>query len=285
VFECVLNISEGQDQRLLEELSLAAGASLRDRHSDAYHHRSVFTLINEPGPLVRDVHALITRAYGALDLREHTGVHPRFGVVDVVPFVALDPRERDEACTLRDDTARWIAQHFDVPVFLYGPLDADTVRTLPDIRRDAFTRLSPDLGPSRPSPARGASAVGCRELLVAWNLWLEGVTLPQARVIAGALRSGALRTLAFAHGDTVQVSCNVVDVHQIRLSQVYDAVLAMLPARARVQRAELVGLAPRALLEQESPERLAQLDLSVERTIEARLESRASLTPPGNDAR
>jgi len=283
VFECVINVSEGRRSALLDELSRAGGPSLRDRHSDVAHHRSVFTLINDPEPLVRDVRSMITRAYELVDLRAHTGVHPRFGVVDVIPFVALDHRKRATACRLRDETARWLAQRFDVPVFLYGALDVDTTRTLPEIRRDAFTRLDPDFGPARASSSRGAAAVGCRGVLVAWNLWLEGVTLAQARAIAASLRSPVLRTLAFAFDDVVQVSCNVVDVDQIRLSTIYDAVRTLLEPGARVLRSELVGLAPRSLVEREDPDRWAQLDLGLERTIEAVTD--AAPTPPVSDAR
>ena len=111
--------------------------SLRDLHADAFHNRSVFTLINDPEPLVGDVRALIGAAFKTLDLRAHEGVHPRFGVVDVVPFVALEPDTPSRAIELRDDTAQWISDTFDVPVFLYGPVDG-AVRTLPDVRQHAF---------------------------------------------------------------------------------------------------------------------------------------------------
>ncbi|HEY5104649.1 MAG TPA: hypothetical protein VII65_06350, partial [Acidimicrobiales bacterium] len=159
MFECVLNLSEGQRLGILDELSEAAGPSLRDRHSDAVHNRSVFTLINESDVLFHDVHSLVSLAMHLLDLESHAGVHPRFGVVDVVPFVALDPSRRGEALTLRDETAEWIATTFTVPVFLYGPLENGTTRSLPEIRRGAFRTLAPDLGPVEPNIHLGASAV------------------------------------------------------------------------------------------------------------------------------
>lgn len=283
MFECVINVSEGRRRALLDELSASAGPSLRDRHSDVAHHRSVFTLINDAESLVRDVRSLITRAYELIDLRTHAGVHPRFGAVDVIPFVALETSERAAACELRDETAQWLAASFQVPVFLYGTLGDGSTRSLPLVRRNAFAGLEPDFGPGQPSPSRGAAAVGCRDVLVAWNLWLEGVTLDQARAMATSLRSAALRTLAFAFDDVVQVSCNVVDVDEVRLSQVYDAVRARLNPGARIARSELVGLAPRSLVERESPDRWSQLDLSLERTIEAALAGAPTL--PANDAR
>jgi glutamate formiminotransferase len=270
VFECVINISEGRDVAVLDELSRAARASLRDRHSDASHHRSVFTLINDPTPLVRDVHSLIDAAYQRLDLTTHRGVHPRFGVVDVVPFVALDPTQFDVARGLRDDLARWLAEQHQAPVFLYGRLDDGSTRTLPEVRRDAFRSLSPDFGPAGASERLGAVAVGERAILVAWNLWLTGVAIDQARDIARSLRRPALRTLAFDVGDHVQVSCNIVDTEAVLLSQTYDEVLALLPEGGALVRAELVGLIPASLLEREDPARWAQLGLSRESTIEAR---------------
>ena len=269
MFECVINISEGRDATSLHELASAASSSLRDVHADPYHHRAVFTLIDPPGPLVAHAHALIGAAYRLLDLTGHEGVHPRFGVVDVVPFVALDPARAGEALTLRDDLARWLAETYRVPVFLYGALGDGTTRSLPDVRRGAFTSLAPDFGPATAPPSLGAVAVGARTVLVAWNLWLRDTSLDEARVIARSLRRPALRTLAFELGDRVQVSCNIVDTAALAPSQVYDEVAAMLTGGA-IERCELVGLVPASLLEREDPARWAQLGLSAEATIEAR---------------
>src|SRR5487761_1928192 len=283
MFECVVNISEGRDVAVLEQLTRAAGASLRDRHRDRHHHRSVFTLINDPEPLIEDLHTLAATAYQRLDLRTHRGVPPRFGVVAVVPFVALDPRDRAEACALRDATADWFAQEMAVPVFLFGPLADGATRTLPEVRRDAFESLAPDAGPDYASPARGAVAVGCRAILVAWNLWLRDVSIDQASEMARAVRAPGVRALAFEVGDAVQVSCNLVDVPAARPSQVYDAVADMLSGPGRVDHAELVGLAPRALLDAEDPARWEELGLSLEATVEQRIS--ASVSWPARGAR
>ncbi|MFI5035073.1 MAG: hypothetical protein ACHQFZ_02575 [Acidimicrobiales bacterium] len=271
MFECVVNVSEGRDVAVLEQLSRAAGASLRDRHRDRHHHRSVFTLINAAEPLLEDLHALASTAYQRVDLRRHQGVHPRFGVVDVVPFVALDPEDPAGARALRDETAAWFADTQSVPVFLYGPLADGTTRSLPEVRRGAFGDLAPDLGPRNPSPTRGAVAVGCRPVLVAWNLWLHGVTLAQATELATAVRSPAVRALAFEVGDDVQVSCNLVDLSVARPSAIYDLVSARLGPDGAIERAELVGLAPASLLAAEQPSRWEELGLSPDRTIEARV--------------
>jgi glutamate formiminotransferase / 5-formyltetrahydrofolate cyclo-ligase len=270
VFECVINLSEGRNTQLLRDLSATAGQSLRDLHADEFHNRSVFTLIDEPSQLTNDVRALLRGAFSTLDLTTHEGVHPRFGVVDVVPFVALEPDDAAGAVTLRDETATWIAETFNVPVFLYGPVNGD-IRTLPEVRKRAFRTLEPDLGPDTASATLGASAVGARDLLVAWNLWLSGVTLLEARVIARWVRHDEVRALAFQVGDHVQVSCNLIAPLVVGPSAVFDHVTKLLRGRGTVDRCELVGLAPRALLELEDPSRWSQLDLSEDRTIESRL--------------
>jgi glutamate formiminotransferase len=269
LFECVLNVSEGRRRDVIDALSLAAGLSLRDQHSDPTHHRSVFTLINDPDELRRDVHALAAVAMERLDLREHHGVHPRFGVLDVVPFVALDARQALEAEILRNETALYIASTFDVPVFLYGRLADGTTRTLPDVRRTAFRSLTPDYGPTQSHPQRGASAVGARGVLVAWNLWLRGVALRDAREIVKEIRSPAVRALAFLIDDEVQISCNLIDPWSVGPGLVYDQVRSRLRT-GHIDHAELVGLLPHAVLVQEDPSRWDDLGLSEHQTIEAR---------------
>jgi len=273
VFECVINISEGRRQPLLDQLSSAAGASLRDRHADAFHNRSVFTLINTAEALVPDVHRLIEAGLRELNLSEHHGVHPRLGVVDVVPYVGLAPDSLEGAVILRDTTATWVADTFHVPVFLYGPVNG-VDRSLPYVRKHAFADLTPDRGPVGASPREGALCVGARELLVAWNLWLTGVSLHQARELAASVRQPGVRALGLQVGDDVQVSCNIVDVTITRPSVVYDQVSDQLTTGQSIARAELVGLAPASLLHREDPARWGALGLSEAATIESRLGER-----------
>jgi glutamate formiminotransferase len=270
VLECVINISEGRNLELLSDLRAAGGPSLRDLHADEFHNRSVFTLINDPEPLSRDVHALISASYDALDLRLHEGVHPRFGVVDVVPFVALAPVEPARAVELRDRTAQWISETFGVPTFLYGPVDG-VIRTLPDVRRRAFDGLPPDFGATSVSPKLGAVAVGARPILVAWNIWLSDVSRDETRALAKAVRRSEVRSLAFRAGEFTQVSCNLIDPMVVGPSAVYDEVAARLPEGGEIVRAELVGLVPFAVLDAVDRRRWAQLGLSEDQTIESRL--------------
>lgn len=262
MLECVINISEGRDLRLIDRIARAAGGDLLDVHSDPDHNRSVLTVVGTDAP-----RSVIGSAVEHLDLRSHTGVHPRIGVVDVVPFVPLADSTFEDAIDARDRTSRWIAEELEIPVFLYGP-----ERTLPEVRRAAFTTLSPDLGPLHPHPTAGAVAVGARGLMLAWNLWLSEPDLALAREIAREVRSPELRALGLQVGGSVQVSMNLIDPQRVGPAEVYDRVASL----ASIERAELVGLAPRSVLDAIPPNRWAQLDLAVETTIEYRLAQRAS---------
>ncbi len=257
MLECVVNLSEGRDAEALAVLGGAAGADLLDRHIDGHHHRSVWTLRGEEAP-----RRLARVAAERLDLRTHSGVHPRIGVVDVVPFVALAGSSSDDALAARDRFCAWAADELDLPCFTYGP-----ERTLPDVRRQAFAELDPTCGPDEPHPTAGAVAVGARGVLVAYNLWLARPDLEAARAVARAMRGPAVRALGLTVGHEVQVSLNLVRPHEVGPGAAWDAVAS----RVEVARAELVGLVPEALLRAEPEQRWRQLDLRPDRTIEARL--------------
>lgn len=282
MIECVPNVSEGRDLDVLDALAGACGPSLLDRHVDADHHRSVFTLAGPAGwdalPAVVD---LATAAAARLDLRTHVGVHPRLGVLDVVPFVALD-----EAFLHAVDAAfafaAWVNTELSVPVFFYDGC-AEGSRSLPEVRRDAFTRLAPDLGIPEPHPRLGAVAVGARRPLVAVNCWLDTDDLALARAVARAVRErdGGLPGvralgLGLASRGVAQVSMNLVDLARTGLEAACTTVRdALADAGGRVTTVELVGLAPAAEIERCSPEFLAWSGLGPEVTIEGRLATRA----------
>lgn len=257
VLECVVNISEGRDLATVEAIAAAAGRDLLDVHTDPHHHRSVLTLVGEDAP-----RAVAAEACSRLDLRAHRGVHPRIGVVDVVPFVPLGEAELADAVAARDRFGAWSAAELGLPGFAYGP-----ERSLPDVRRHAFAGLDPTWGPRLPHPSAGAVAVGARPLLVAYNAWLAEPDLALAHRVATAVRRPGIRTLGLAVGDRVQVSMNLVDPLVVGPAAAADAVAA----HAAVAGFELVGLVPRATLDAITPDRWAALDLAEDRTIEARL--------------
>lgn len=265
MLECVVNVSEGRDDAALADLAASCGAALLDVHSDADHNRSVFTLVGEDAP-----RALTARCVEVLRIGSHEGVHPRLGVVDVVPFVPLGDSTMDDAVRARDSFARWTATTLGVPVFLYGP-----ERTLPRVRRDAWGPLLPDFGGTRPHPAAGAVCAGARDVLVAYNVWLETPDPGPAKRIAAAVRSEDVRALGLVTGGVTQVSMNLVNPGHTGPAAAFDAVAALAATEhVRVLRAELVGLLPRAVLRALPQERWGELDVSEECTIEARLAER-----------
>lgn len=263
MLECVVNISEGRDIALLAGLAELLSPSLLDVHTDPDHNRSVFTLVGEDAP-----RELARECVARLSLTAHSGVHPRVGVVDVVPFVPLQGSTMADATAARDRFAGWIGGELGVPAFLYG-----AERTLPDIRRNAWQGLSPDAGPDRPHPSAGAVCVGARDVLVAYNVWLEGADIALTKRIASQVRTDAVRTLGLQVGNLTQVSMNLVSPHVAGPAEAYDAVLREINGTgARVLHAELVGLLPAGVLSSVPESRWEELDLSAERTIEARLE-------------
>jgi glutamate formiminotransferase len=257
LLECVVNISEGSRPHVVTAIASSAVDSLLDVHSDAHHNRSVLTLVGEEAP-----RAVARAAVAALDMRGHQGVHPRLGVVDVVPFVPLAGSTLGDAVAARNRFLDWMADELGVPGFAYGP-----ERTLPELRRLAFTELAPDRGPSRPHPTAGATAVGARPVLLAWNVWLEEPDLARAQRIAREIRGPRLRALGLPVGKRVQVSMNLIEPDELGPADAWDLVAG----RGAVAGAELVGLVPRSVLERIDPARWADLDLAEEKTIESRL--------------
>jgi glutamate formiminotransferase len=266
--ECVINVSEGRDATVLAALRRAAGATLLDLHADADHNRAVLTLAGPAAAVQEAAGAVAQATVSRVDLRSHQGAHPRLGALDVVPWVSLDgwpvaDGPIQSAIEARQSFATWAATALGLPCFLYGP-----ERSLPEVRRQAWHDLSPDAGPPHPHPTAGATAVGARPILVAYNLWLAAPDLALAGAVATAIRRPGLRTLALRVGDSVQVSCNLTDPWALGPEAAFDAVAS----RTGVARAELVGLAPRGVLEHAPRHRWPELDLDPSTTIEARLE-------------
>ncbi len=286
IVECVVNVSEGRALEVIASLADAAGPTLRDLHRDPHHHRSVLTLAGEAADVARGARTLAAATVARLDLRRHDGAHPRLGVLDVVPFVPYAPggpapNDLSGAAALRDEFARWLADELGVPSFLYGPLPGGRARTLPEIRRHAFAeadpgRLTPDVGPARADPRTGATAVGARRVLVAYNVWVSSAAV--ARRVAPLVRRPEVRALGMAVGHRAQVSCNLIDPDRYGPERLFDAVAALVAdgganagAGAQVEGAELVGLVPEVVLAAVPPARWAELGLTADSTVESRL--------------
>lgn len=265
MLEAVPNVSEGRSRDAIGVIGEAfgAGVHLLDVHSDPDHHRSVYTLVGEPAPLVDALVAGAARALELVDLRLHDGVHPRVGVVDVVPLVALAPGGDQAAREAALEVAGRLGGELSLPVFLYGEIGEG--------RRPAFFRrggrgelqrrvdageLEPAFGPRGIDPRSGAVLVGVRKALVAYNVELDTADVEVARAIAAAVResSGGLPGvqaigLALPRSGTVQVSMNLVDLERAALHEVIEGVRREAQRRGvDVTGGELVGLVPERVL-------------------------------------
>jgi len=281
VLECVVNVSEGRDMDRLLTIARACGPSLIDVHADPDHNRSVFTLAG-PGPrdAVQGVRALAAAVAERCSIVGHEGEHPRFGALDVVPFVALGGTnvERTRAAEEARAFGEWWAAGFAVPVFLYDEADPEG-RDLPNARSTSFRSRAPDFGPGVPHARLGATAVGARRPLVACNCVLVSRDVTVARQIAREMRerSGGLRgvrALAFflPEAQRAQVSMNLVDLDR---TGVQDACLHVRNLARRhgtdVAGVELVGLIPGRDLDRCTDDFLQWSRLDAESTVEVRI--------------
>jgi glutamate formiminotransferase len=263
----VPNISEGRDRAAVEAIAaafaLAGAARLLDVHADVDHHRAVVSLAGRPGSLAQALVHGAKEAVRHIDLADgRRGAHPHVGAVDVVPVVYLDESARGAACAEALVTAHGIGSDIGVPVLMYGELAAG--RTRAELRRGGAGALAErlrrgelhaDFGPRTARAAAGVTLVAARAPLVAFNLELQPPAgVREAAAIAAAIREGGaeglpgLRAIGVAlrrEGGVVgQVSMNVERPTELPLAEVIAAVAR----HARIARAELVGLAPRASL-------------------------------------
>ena len=260
--ESVPNVSEGRDEAVLAALgdAFSSPARLLDVHADRDHHRSVFTLVGSGPELVETLVSGLRCAVDRIDLRRHTGAHPRIGAADVVPLVPLRPEDEPLAHEAALALADRVGAELDLPVFFYGRLTEDG-------REPAFFRrgglgelasrleqgeLAPDRGPARLHPTAGAVLLGVRRPLIAFNVNLRAESVDVAREIARLVRERdggfpGVRALGLdlPSAGLVQVSMNVTDWEAAALHDIVTRIAAEAEARgADVVGSELVGLMP-----------------------------------------
>jgi glutamate formiminotransferase/glutamate formiminotransferase/formiminotetrahydrofolate cyclodeaminase len=262
----VPNVSEGRDEARIAAIgdAFSTGVSLLDRHSDADHNRTVFTLVGEAEALQSALAAGAGAAVDAIDMSAHDGLHPAIGALDVCPVVWIEAGRREAAVAAAREVAARIGA-LGVPVFLYGAL-----ATAPDRAERAYFRngglpelwlrmesgeLRPDAGPELPHRTAGATLVTARPPLAAFNVELDSGDVDIAKAVAAGLRESGggpagLRAigLALSSGRT-QVSTNVHDPLAVPIGQVVGLVRELAePLGARPVEAELIGLVPKAAL-------------------------------------
>jgi len=267
MLECVPNVSEGRDRETIDRIAAAIRnvrrVHLLHVHSDVDHNRSVFTFACEDrAPLIEAALTLYRVALASIDLREHQGEHPRIGAVDVCPFVPLHGSTMDECVEIAREVGEKVAGEFGIPVYLYEyaqPLEYR--RALPKIRTGGFEQLparirdekwKPDFGPAVVHESAGATIIGARLPLIAFNVQLATDRIEIAEHIARSVReiSGGLKfvralPIRLKHRDIVQVSMNLLDYRRTPIAEAFELV-KLQAARAGVEiiSSEIVGLVP-----------------------------------------
>ena len=293
VLEAVPNVSEGRDPERVAALAAvveAEGAEVLDWSSDPDHNRSVLTYVGEPAVVERASVALARRVVETVDLRSHRGVHPRVGALDVLPFVPLSGLTLEDAATSARRVGHTLAEELGLPVYFYGAASHPPGRRLADIRRGGFEALregfpegrAPDLAPpgaAAPHPSAGAACVGARRLLLAWNLYVDGVEHAALAGIAARLREAGggfpgVRALALSleTQGRLQLSMNVEDLERSPPFAVFQAAEEAVTAMGgRLTGTEIIGMVPDALVLPAAADRLRLLDVHPSRLLSARL--------------
>lgn len=293
IIECIPNFSEGRRPDVIasvvDAVRAVPGVRVLDASSDPAHHRSVLTFAGDATAIKEAVVALFAAAVPAIDLRQHKGEHPRLGAVDVVPFVPIEGVTMEGCVALARETAAEVAQRFDVPVFLYEEAATSPARrNLEDIRRGEFEGLAakmaapewaPDFGPAAPHASAGATVIGARMPLIAYNINLATDRLDVAKRIAAGIRmsSGGFRFvkamgLPLEDRGIVQVSMNLTNFEKTPIHRVFETVKRE-AARygVPVLESEIVGLVPSAALVDAAAWYLQMEGFRADQVLETRL--------------
>lgn len=272
--ECVPNFSEGRRPEVIEaiadEIRKVEGVKLLDVKPDASHNRVVVTFVGEPQAAKQAAFNACKKAAELIDMEKQHGEHPRIGATDVIPFIPVKDVTMEECVALADELARDIAEKLDIPVYLYeDAAKIPTRRALPDIRKGQYEGLKteigkperkPDYGPARMHPSAGATVVGARQFLIAYNINLDTSDVSIAKKIANSIREAkggfkyvrAMGISVEVHGrEVAQVTINMVNYQGTPLFRVFETVKNE-AARygVNVIGSEIIGLTPlQALLD------------------------------------
>jgi glutamate formiminotransferase/formiminotetrahydrofolate cyclodeaminase len=309
--ECVPNFSEGRDPAVIDAIVQAMlalpGVYLLEREMDADHNRAVVTLAGEAAAVAEAAVRGVGAAAERIDLRRHRGAHPRIGATDVVPFVPLEGTRLEECVRLAEWAGAEIWQRYRIPVYLYeAAARRPERRGLEAVRKGQFEGLAeevrtnperaPDFGLPFPEcrlhESAGATVVGARRFLIAYNINLETGRLDTAKAIARAIRASsgglpAVKAMGVALHDPerAQVSMNLTDYETTSLATVWRAVESLAAEHGtRIAESELVGLIPRAALEGAAAEMLGFASFAPDRVVEARLEQVRAALPTRHGA-
>lgn len=286
IIEAVPNFSEGRRPEVVAALVAAIqapGVLLLDASADADHNRCVLTVAGEPAAVLEGLFRAAQQAAARINLHEHQGAHPRIGATDVVPIVPIEDITLAECVALARQLGQRIGAELELPVYLYEAAATRPERVrLPDIRRGEFEGLlasihtperTPDFGPARVGPA-GAVVVGARPFLIAYNVYLATADVAVAKSIAKTIRESsgglpAVRALGLLVDGQAQVSMNLVDFHQTPIHVAFDAITRLAAEQGvAVDRSELIGLAPQAVMLQAAAHYLKLPGFDASRLVE-----------------
>ena len=287
IIECVPNFSEGADAEKVREIVRAMrvdGVSLLDWSRDGDHNRSVVTIAGEPESVVEAAVRAAGKAAELIDLRAQKGVHPRIGAADVIPFVPVSGISLAQCALLARQAGLAIWHRFGVPVYFYEGAAARPDRmNLEDVRRGQFEGLSkdvkrdptrrPDVGGPELHPSAGASALGARKFLIAYNIYLKDNDVALARSIARDIRasSGGLlgvKAMGVLANGRAQVSMNITDFHRTPVARVHAAVVEMAEHHGSgAAEGEIIGLIPEEAYEPNAEWVRQTLDFDPDRKV------------------
>lgn len=291
IVECVPNFSEGRRQDVIDRIVAAIrqvpAVQVLDVQSDADHNRSVVTFIGAPEPVLHGAYQGIAAAAQLIDLDHHRGAHPRMGATDVVPFVPVQGVTMEDCVSLARRLGDRVGAELGIPVYLYEEAATRPDRqNLADVRRGEYEGLKveieanaerlPDFGPARLGPA-GATAIGARPALIAFNVYLNTGDVAPAKAIARALRnsSGGLRfvkALGLLVDGQAQISMNLTDYRRTPIHRVVEMIRSEAAHYGLVvTRSEVVGLLPAEALIDAAQFYLQLHDLSPRQVLENRL--------------
>ncbi|HKZ43542.1 MAG TPA: glutamate formimidoyltransferase [Anaerolineales bacterium] len=290
--ECIPNFSEGRNPEIIQKITQAIlsinNIRILDKHSDRDHNRTVITFIGEPKDVQEAAFQAIRMAGKLIDLNQHKGSHPRIGATDVVPFVPISGISINECVELSRNLAERVGRELQIPVYLYEESAVIPDRkNLEKIRKGEYEILKneiisnpdriPDFGPSILSSA-GATVIGTRYPLIAFNVYLNTNNMVMAKSIAGKIResSGGLRfvkALGMMVGGLAQVSMNLTNFHETSIFKVMTSINSLAEELGvGIHHSELVGLIPREALIESSIEQLKLMGFDNNQILENQLE-------------
>ncbi len=293
ILECVPNFSEGRDEakveEIVEQIRKASGVNLLDYSRDEDHNRSVVTFVGDPDKVVEAALRASLKAIELIDMQRHSGSHPRLGAADVVPFVPIQDVEMEEAVEAAHRFGRELGKRAAVPVYFYEEAATKPERqSLPAIRKGEYEELAekmkdpqwfPDAGPNKFNPKAGATIVGARHALIAFNVNINTQDLEIAKKIARAVRfiDGGFHYVramgvSLAEKGICQISMNLLNYHKSPIHRVFETIRSEASRYGlEIVESEIVGLIPVDALAEVARFYLRAHDFTPSQVIENRL--------------